>query len=894
MDENEQKSRGKRLTGGRAGILISFAAAFILALIVFAVAGILPGEDAVSWNTDTMDQTAAFYAMLARNIKNGGSIFYSWETSMGQNTALIYALCSYSPVLLIYLLVSDIYTATILALLVKIGLCSMCFYVFMEYGLCIRNNWNIFFSMCYAFSGFMLEYMMATNLTDALYILPLIMYAILRSIKSRKYLLLTLIYAVSFISELYMSFLAGMFSAAAMLAILFLKDGKEFIRKNISYLVHYTISVITAIMLSMCLLFPAIAGYFSYNGFNGVLGVDHISFFDLLYSPLFGRPTSLMTNIPYIYCGTAVIMLIPLYFANKRISRRERILAGAALVLAAATLYIDPVYLFLHAFNRPDGFTVRYAFCFVFVFVVLAARALMNGEETIGKIDGLRYCGYTFAFLVIAISLILLHDNIGEAADGKGVSFALIGNLIFIPLWGVGAYLYFMEKRRKAAFVFLYFLLFAELGTQAVFNVREQGLLWSEEIKEKRDQADSFIEYMNADKEHNDTPYRAYLAAYPGFNPNAAYGYMGLGQFSSSNYAHINKLMKRLGNGASAMSYIQEGATDLTDMIFGVRYRGKINTGAKNPDYEEYALALPLGYMCAEEILAQVPYDGDPFEYQNAIISAMCGEEIKVYESADRYAFEENGVTYSETEEAYSLRNNENGVNGDILFGIPKDSYDHAYAYFQIFPYSGNTGEYSIPDGMATEVAIFSADDRKGNGARFGIVAYDSLMEMTKVEDTFVIRLADYEGPEKSFDYYLHLFYYQNEEMLEKTYEKLKNGGWEIEEWSGKRIKARVSASSDKPVLFTTIPYDKGWKVYVDGREKPVNTVLEGSFIALKLDAGAHKIVFEYEAPGKTEGIMISSFGILILLAGVLMEKHAKKPVNTGISGERQEKTEKN
>ena len=131
MVEMEQKEIKDLNIGGRVGIFISFVTAFLLALTVFAIAGILPGGNAVSWNTDTMDQMAAFYAMLARHIKNGESIFYSWETSMGQNTALIYALCSYSPVLLIYLFVSDIYTATILALLIKIALCSMFFYVFL-------------------------------------------------------------------------------------------------------------------------------------------------------------------------------------------------------------------------------------------------------------------------------------------------------------------------------------------------------------------------------------------------------------------------------------------------------------------------------------------------------------------------------------------------------------------------------------------------------------------------------------------------------------------------------------------------------------------------------------------------------------------------------------------
>lgn len=895
MDEKKANIFKGINMSGKTGIFISFAAAFLLELLVFAVAGILPGGDAVSWNTDTMDQMAAFYAMLARHIKNGESIFYSWETSMGQNTALIYALCSYSPVLLIYLFVSDIYTATILALMIKTALCSMFFYIFLEYGLYSRGKWNIFLSMCYAFSGFMLEYMLATNLTDALYILPLIMYAILRSIKTKKYVMLTLVYVFSFVNELYMSFLTGLFSAAAMLAVLFLKDGRDFIKKNMGYLMRYALSVIIAIMISMCLLLPAMMGYFSYNGFNGILDIDHISIFDLLYAPLFGRATSLKTNIPFIYCGLAVIMLIPLYFVDKRIARRERILAGIALVLGAATLYIDPVYLFLHVFNRPDGFTVRYAFCFVFIFVVLASRMMYSRAEESDKPAAAHCFIYTLLFLVISISLILLHDNFGETADGKGVSFALAGNLILIPLWGAGAFLYSKKKTRMTAFVLLHVLLFAELGAQSFFNVREHGLLWSEEIKGKTRQTKDFISLTDKAKEQGGSYYRAYLGAYPGYNQNAAYGYMGIGQFSSSNYANINKLMKRLGNSASAMSYKQDGATDLTDMILGVRYRGKISSDAQTGEvqFEVYDKALPLAYMCSEDILSEVPYDGDPLEYQNAIASAMCGKDVKVYESAGVYAYDTNNASFTETEEGCSIRTIDSSMSGDILFGIPDEGYDHAYAYFQLFPYSGNIEEHLIPEGMVTEAALFSTDDRKGDGAHFNIVVDNSVMEMTKEENAFVIRLADYETAEKSFDYYLHLFYYQNDEMLKNIYDELSSGGWEITEWGGTRIKARVRATAERNVLFTTIPFDKGWKAYVDGRETPVNTVLEDSFTALRIEEGEHEIVFEYEAPGKTAGILISSFGALILLCTLLIEKRAQKPENKGFPGDNEDREEK-
>ena len=59
----------------------------------------------------------------------------------------------------------------------------------------------------------------------------------------------------------------------------------------------------------------------------------------------------------------------------------------------------------------------------------------------------------------------------------------------------------------------------------------------------------------------------------------------------------------------------------------------------------------------------------------------------------------------------------------------------------------------------ATEIALFSTDDRKGNGARFNIATEDSMIEMTKDGNAFVLKLANYDSVDKSFDYYNHLFY---------------------------------------------------------------------------------------------------------------------------------------
>lgn len=65
--------------------------------------------------------------------------------------------------------------------------------------------------------------------------------------------------------------------------------------------------------------------------------------------------------------------------------------------------------------------------------------------------------------------------------------------------------------------------------------------------------------------------------------------------------------------------------------------------------------------------------------------------------------------------------------------------------------------------------------------------------------------------------------------------------------------------------LFMPIPFEKGWKAYVDGKE---TKVWQGNigFSAIFLDAGKHKIMFRYSTPMLKEGIAGSFLGLLLLI----------------------------
>ncbi len=864
----------KKMIQKNKNYIVTFLLAALIISIGMYLSGILPGGKYTAVNTDTMDQMASISAMLARQLQNGENPFYSWETSMGQNTALLYAFCAYSPMTLLYLLFSDIYFATMLGIILKIALAAMFFHIFLEKGMEWKGSWNTFFSLCYGLCGFQMEYMLSTNLLDGLYLLPLVMWALIRGIKKERFSVLAVAYAITFVVQFYCGFLIGICSVIGMLLYLFLRDGKQFLWINRKLFVRYAVCVVSAICMSMCLIFPAICFFRASTGFNSVLVRGIISPFDLLYSMYFGRPTSLVTDIPFLYCGLPVVLLLPLYFCNKKIKKAERVLMGISVASVALTIYLDPIYFFLHAFNRPDGFTVRYAFCYVFLLVLLTSRAVY--QDSFEVLRGNKWIGPAYAVLqlIIGISIILWHDRFGELADGKGVKFGLIGSSVLIPLWCVIGYLLKKSGYSRKLVGLAYTLLCVELSAQSYFNGCEQGRVASENAVAWEEQMDAFLELMQADAAP-DRFYRAHAGNAPYANQSAMYGYPGIGQFASSNYTNLYKLMSRLGDSVNGVRYNQTGATDTTDMLFGIRYRTYLyregETRQRQP--EIYQRALPMGYMASPYILRPISFSGNPFENQNQLVSALCGASVQIYRPADVVAHQEENALYETTESGYRIRVIDGSTYGDVLFGIPAGDELHAYAYFQLLPYRGETGEVHFPETMASEISAFSPDDRKGSGARFENVLGNAIIEMSRDEDAFLLRIADFDGPEKSYDYVEQYFVYQDEYILDQVYEYLNAGKWEITEYGSDYIKASIHASEDKPVLFLSIPYDSGWKITVDGVESDVVPAAMDAFMAIPVTQGDHLVEMHYETPGLREGIILAAVGVLILLLLLLDEQ---------------------
>ncbi|MHC9537684.1 YfhO family protein [Dellaglioa sp. BT-FLS60] len=78
----------------------------------------------------------------------------------------------------------------------------------------------------------------------------------------------------------------------------------------------------------------------------------------------------------------------------------------------------------------------------------------------------------------------------------------------------------------------------------------------------------------------------------------------------------------------------------------------------------------------------------------------------------------------------------------------------------------------------------------------------------------------------------------------------------------------KVSGSITTPkigILTSSIPYSKGWTATDNSRPIPIIKTND-AFIGLKLPKGTHHIVYSYQTPGLSTGIILSLLGILIWL----------------------------
>lgn len=89
-------------------------------------------------------------------------------------------------------------------------------------------------------------------------------------------------------------------------------------------------------------------------------------------------------------------------------------------------------------------------------------------------------------------------------------------------------------------------------------------------------------------------------------------------------------------------------------------------------------------------------------------------------------------------------------------------------------------------------------------------------------------------------------------------------------------LKGTLQVSKENSYFITSLPYQKGYRAYVDGKEVEIE-IVNKAFVGFKIDPGKHEVTIEFIAPGKEIALIISLLGCLIFIINLLYEQRREK-----------------
>lgn len=812
--------------------ILAFILPFILCLGIFLVNGIL-GDVEEFFVCDLRGQHLSFFSYLKGVLLGTNSMFYSFYAGLGNpmfSTIIFY--CT-SPINLLLLLFKDIRYAILLIYMVKISLAGFSMFLLLKKKNCVNRLSTVIFSSCYALSGFVINYFFSILWFDSLYFAPLVMLGIDKMFDSRK---INLLYILSLsgaiICNIQMGFGLCVYSVIYFLYSFNIRyDLKKEFKKFLSYGFLFFISSLCAGMISGGSLIGFLADY----GTTSIARDIHVTTSTGISNPLYvikdlftvGVVKDNYTNEiqPFIYCGLIVSFLSILYLFNKKIDKKKRVHSLFVILAFFAGFFIPFINTFWHL-NPPVMLNYRYSIYLGLFLTTNAYECYLSCDKLIKKdivilsillflgfmgilmFSNSTYVGWSFMFLIVIFSLLILTKNKSkkfEALLYSAVLFEIVLN-----------------------------------GYLSIYTASEMKFI-------KYASLDSFEELV--DKNDFDQGYRVmYDYSYAEFNNDSLlFSKNSSPRYFSSiiNGNVLNFFTNTSSEGGNNNYTLSSNDSPLLLSLFGAKYfyliddlsnsfYNKLDTfEIESYDYNEKIMkkknvylyenpyALSVGYVIEND----VKYDKSMtvVDYHNAIIKSFSGIQNDV------------SIPLHFT----STSDNEYCLNSNFPFCKTYDIINHTkslnvymhvlYNSYMIHSNAKAFANFSRP-------LLLSSIDKN---IRVSLQSFNPLID----EDIDI-----YSIDKNNFINSLNSL---KENMLYNI------------SIDRNVMKGEIDSIKDG-ILFLSLPYDEGYKIYIDDVETDYFSVLDNSFIGLNISSGKHDVRIEYVDNIFKIYILITSISILI------------------------------
>lgn len=889
--------------------LLAFMLTAIIYTLMFSVCGLLPNGEYIIARSDMIHQHIPFIEYFCQVLRGEHSYWFSWSNQMGYRTAGMYAYYLMSPFNLLFLLFKhdNIMHAVALVVILKAATSATIMQLFLQNILRKKLYATVLFSILYALNSYQVSFYFALNQTDYLYIFPLVMLGIVKLVDENRVAILMLAHILLMGVSFYMAYSTGIISFIFFVFYFYYKKREGVNLRTERIFSVYFSTVIISFMITAIIWLPAILELIEHrtrdfqpvNSFlNNILAMANNMFI--------GQLQSLNGNIPEIYCGVVSFILFVCYFSDARIRNREKLYIGVAVVSVCTMMCVEEWNYIMHAFDTPQMFGFRYAFVVSFLLCVIGCKEFCYIRHIKNCI---LYATIIIFFIIYSGATIYMHKSFVQRANSNSWINMFI-NLFFIIIWISLIQLCKLKKINVLSFyVVSTVLVAAELiinGSICINRMEHDAYPQKNYYTFQEIDNNTFAQLSNEEiKEYE----RINLINEKNFNISMQEAIHTIQFFNS--FENMNLVQGVSGLGAQYFSHAISGfgIYQVLNTILGVRAYGNMNLeetgGITMPVITEINnlsadilhdnagvgsspigindRCLSLGYAVNREVVNYKKSDS-AFDNQDELLSLMTGTNINCYSLISANCLVDNGILIEyekgKNESLDEYVANKNITKGFIFSRTENDDMSRPVVY----KYSFDKHEQPI------YAYLYSKAVSRGD-AYIENPNTESFMEETGFEKTInpssIFEVGKNDLGENEFRIilpadkeldYCEEFYFAtyDDDEFQKAYDILSQHQWNINEFDDGYVSGNITAD-DNELMFTSIPYDSGWKAYVDGKNEEVKPLLDGAFCGVSLEKGNHNIEMVYEEPGKKYGIRMSGLGVIILCIWSIYERRSGK-----------------
>lgn len=822
---------------------VSFIIPIIIMIGVYLSQGIYWNSDNSPLLGDGFHQYVIFDIALRNILHGNGSLFYTFTSGLGLN---FYALSSYylgsflSPLVYFFDL-TNMPDAVYLTTLLKFGLIGLSTYFSLnKLFQSIPNPLKLALSTSYALMSFTVSQLEIKTWLDVFILIPLIITGLHLLITEKKFTLYFTSLSILFIQNYYFGYMTALFLIFWYLC----QISWDFKTRKSSVLDFIVISFLAG-MASLIMTLPTLFDLQTHG--EKLTEVTKFQTESSWYLDLFAKQfigsfdTTKYGAIPMIFVGLLPFILTILFFTMKSIKFHVKLIYAIFFAFLIASFYIEALDLFWQGMHTPNMFLHRYSWIFSTLLIYTAAEVLNRLKE----IKIWNFLVSLFLLVTGFLTTIYLKLHYSFLTDLNillTLEFLVVYSLLLLAVIKK-----FISVNLFAILISLFIMVEMSLNASSQIDgiAKEWGFASRSSYNRDIPAMESFSAYIG-----NQFTRTEKLETQTG-NDSMKFNYNGISQFSSVRNRSSSSTLDKLGFKSSGTNLnLRYGNNSiLADSLFGIQYNISENPIDKygfkdiyqkdNLTLYENQFSLPIAFA-SQSVYNDVKFNEHTLDNQASFLNQLANVNFDYF----------SPIPYEKNE------------NTDDLISVTSSSKEDAAIQYQI----------EVPENSQVYLSFtnlhFSNDKQKkvdilvnGKKKTFTTDNVFSFFNLgyTKEKKTFNINVSFPGNSQVSFE--SPTFYRLDTQTLTEAIQKIKEQPVTVST-SKNKVFATYDVQQDTSIFFT-IPYDKGWSAYQDGKKIEIKQAQTG-FMKVDVPKGKGTITLSFIPNGFIIGAICSFTSLLL------------------------------